>query len=294
MIQRCRETLSLCLGKLSSCIKDVARRIKTGRVSEKLSLPLQQPAQQPQSSAKVGQHLLLCIDKGEHWTGLHQERLDHVENDYDVFQLLQQQYFRRKDWASWITMRCVKRLSLARVQAPCSRQYRPLLTRFQFKADPNDFAAVHRHEQVCVSKCICLPPVERVEAEEYLCRPAPKVELAYYPAIGPNELTHYFMKPHAFHTAQRSILNQLPKRASGPLTVLPDDAQLGWGLHFEQGWHWKTIYLLVSFPLILGSLVFAIVWSIARGTIQDAFAMASLWMSLGPVFLGYLALRDIS
>ena len=145
----------------------------------------------------------------------------------------------------------------------------------------------------CSSQCICLPPVERVESNEYRCAPAPKVELGYFPALGPRELLHYFKKPHDFEIPQRSYLNQIPKRACGQLRAAQDQAELGWGLHFEEGWHWKTIYFIMVALVAVPAMVFGIVWSIVKEDIQSAFAISGAWIALGPLMLGYIAIRDV-
>ncbi|RSM06155.1 hypothetical protein CDV31_009252 [Fusarium ambrosium] len=112
--------------------------------------------------------------------------------------------------------------------------------------------------------CICLPPVARIESNEYRCAPAPKAELGYFPALGPRELLHYFKKPHDFEIPQRSYLNQIPKRACGQLRAAQDQAELGWGLHFEEGWHWKTIYFVMVALVAVLAMVFGIVWLVVK------------------------------
>lgn len=145
-----------------------------------------------------------------------------------------------------------------------------------------------------MSDCVCIPPVEKIDSKEYQCRPAPKVQPNYFPVIGSRELTHYFLKPHAFNVPQRIILNQLPKRACGQLASSPDEAQLGWGIHFNEGWHWRTIYFVTVVILTIGSLLFGITWSITKSDIQGAFAITASWMALAPILLGYIAVRDVS
>ncbi|KAH7239676.1 hypothetical protein B0J15DRAFT_553636 [Fusarium solani] len=221
-------------------------------------------------------HLLLCIDKGESLTRLHQDRLCSINGDKDLFAFLRICYHKHRKFTSWFTLRSVKSVSLTR-----------------FKVDANYFAGVHDHSVACSSQCICLPPVERVESNEYRCAPAPKVELGYFPALGPRELLHYFKKPHDFEIPQRSYLNQIPKRACGQLRAAQDQAELGWGLHFEEGWHWKTIYFIMVALVAVPAMVFGIVWSIVKEDIQSAFAISGVWISLGPLMLGYMAIRDV-
>ncbi|KAM6506766.1 hypothetical protein FALCPG4_018595 [Fusarium falciforme] len=245
------------------------------------SLPLHSLNQHSQQESMQNQrvlHLLLCIDKGETLTRLYQERLQGVSGDAELFLFLRYQYYKHRKFASWFTLRSVRNLSLAR-----------------FKVDANCFASVHSHDYACTSQCVCLPPVELVDENEneYRCKPAPRVQPDYFPAIGSRELTHYFLKPHTFDVPQRTLFNQIPKRACGQLRASQDEAQLGWGLHFQEGWHWRTIYFVVVVLLVTGSLVFGVTWSVLKRDIQGAFAIAGTWLALGPLLLGYIAVRDI-
>ena len=126
---------------------------------------------------------------------------------------------------------------------------------------------------------------------EYLCRPAPEIKPKYRPAIGTRRLTHYFEDPQTIDVTQKTVFAQLPKRL-GHLSASSDQEQIGWGIHFQEDWHWRTINFLVFVLVASFSLVFAIVWSIAKGSIQDAFAISSFWLTLGSLFLGYMAVKS--
>ena len=78
---------------------------------------LKSQAPQPDCS-QPGQevlHLLLCIDKGESLTRLHQDRLCSVNGDKDLFAFLRVCYHKHRKFASWFTLRSVKSVSLTRV-----------------------------------------------------------------------------------------------------------------------------------------------------------------------------------
>lgn len=131
----------------------------------------------------------------------------------------------------------------------------------------------------------------RVKCKEYRCWPAPEDQSVPSPAIGSRELTHYFHRPHAVEIPQRSIHNQLPKRACGQLQSSPDQAELGWGIHFEEAWHWRTIYFVLVILMLLGVL-FGVIWTVIKRDIQSGFAITAASCALGPVLLGYIAVRD--
>lgn len=76
------------------------------------------------------------------------------------------------------------------------------------------------------------------------------------------------------------------------LRASPEIEILGWGIHFEEGWHWKTIYLIVMVFLVVSSVVFGIAWSATRSDIQGGFAISSVWINLAAILLGYLAVKS--
>lgn len=106
-------------------------------------------------------------------------------------------------------------------------------------------------------------------------------------------MLHYFKKPHDLQMSQRSCLNQIPKRARGQLRALQEEAELGWGLHFEEGWHWMTIGLLMTVLVIVPAIVFGVVWSCLKQDIQGAFSISAVWIAVGSLLLAYVAWRDI-
>ncbi len=126
----------------------------------------------------------------------------------------------------------------------------------------------------CNPQCTCLPPVVRITGNEYCCSPAPETPLPRHPAITPKVLTHYFKKMHAFKELQTRIYKQLPKRTSKLDHAGPDDTCIAWGIHFEEGWHWRTVYFLV-FLSISGSLAFGVTWAVVKESIGDAFTAAA-------------------
>ncbi|KAI1642382.1 uncharacterized protein F4817DRAFT_353065 [Daldinia loculata] len=157
--------------------------------------------------------------------------------------------------------------------------------------DSSEFAEVHRHAHVCTSDCVCLPPVDKI-GTEYNCRPAPEVKPKYVPPIGPRYLSHHFSHPDCIRPTQKFIYNQLPKRTCGQLQAPEDRVEFGWGVYFEEGWHWRSIYFVIVVLIASGSGVFGVTWSITKGDIQGGFAVSSLWVTLGSLFLGYIAVRS--
>ncbi|RSL41082.1 hypothetical protein CEP53_012974 [Fusarium sp. AF-6] len=243
---------------------------------EGTALPMHTLPRIPEPVANTTPYLLMCIDRGRHFTGLYQHVLQNVEDDTQLFQFLRDNVSRHRGISSWLTFRSVNAISLTR-----------------FEADNSQYAEVHRHKEVCGKDCICIPPPERVQNDEYDCSPSPTVKPTQVPVIGTNRLTHYFLKPHAFHGPQRTILNQLPKRARGPLSTTQDSMQLGWGIHIQEGWHWRSIYFVIVVVFLIGGLAFGIAWSIKEKDIQSAFAISATWIAISPLLFGWIAVRDL-
>lgn len=147
------------------------------------------------------------------------------------------------------------------------------------------------HDKSCALDCVCLPPLERI-GDEYWCRPSPEQKPKHVPVFGSNYLIHYFKSPHCLSESQKTIYNQLPKRVCGRLSASHEESALGWDLCFEEGWHWRSIYFVVVFLLLTGSLIFGVLWTIFKGDVQGAFAISSVWITSGSLLLGYVAVRS--
>lgn len=118
---------------------------------------------------------------------------------------------------------------------------------------------VHHHDRACERKaCKCVPPPDKVEPSpdaEYRCRPVPAAQI---PPIGENYLMHIFASPECISPQQTWIYDQFPKRTCGQLMGRPDEPTFGWGVHFQEGWNWDKIWLVVFVLFVFGSLLFGI------------------------------------
>ena len=161
-----------------------------------------------------------------------------------------------------------------------------------FKHDDICKTTTHEHFDASTRGfCLCIPPAENVGPDkEYDCSPAPRVLLhpRVVPVLGPRMLTSDFLDPSSINKAQKTTLNQLPKRICGVLQATPDAQERGWGLHIEEDWHWPTLYCCF-FVTCSFSLLFGIIWSVKRNDIQGAFAVSGYVLTLGAMFLGYMA-----
>ncbi|KAI1460374.1 hypothetical protein F4805DRAFT_417324 [Annulohypoxylon moriforme] len=225
-------------------------------------------------------HLLLFIDKGQELHSLHRVGIENELGNKELFKLLRRKYYQYRSYHSWFTLRYVRKLYIA-----------------NFKIYPYDLAELRKKEGTCVSSsCVCFPPLVRAGLQpekDYCCEPAPEQESDDHPIISPKILTHFFKIQHVFEQGQSGgnteIYNQLPKKRGKP-----DSKQVGkdeWGIYFEEGWHWRTIYFLV-FLTLSGSLTFGVVWAVVKGSLGDGFTTAGFGPAIGAIVIALLAWRS--
>ena len=112
------------------------------------------------------------------------------------------------------------------------------------------------------------------------------------PPFGKNYLMHYFLNPDHLSPEQAWTFAQVPKRMRTGLQPGTDAFVPGWGIYFEDGWHFKTIYLLVSLATFISSLIFGVCWSVFKLDVQAAFGITSYWVTIVAMGMGFLALRS--
>lgn len=69
----------------------------------------------PEPVVSTTPYLLMCIDRGRHFTGLYQHVLQNVEDDTQLFQFLRDHVSQHRGIGSWFTFRSVAAISLTRV-----------------------------------------------------------------------------------------------------------------------------------------------------------------------------------
>lgn len=106
-------------------------------------------------------------------------------------------------------------------------------------------------------------------------------------------MTHYFRKPHRIVPISTRLFDQVPKRLIGRLEASADGEVAGWGIYFEEGWHWEAIFGLLLIVAFGGSLLFGILWSVCRKDIQGAFGVASYWVTMSGLLIGFIAARQV-
>ncbi|KAK3337572.1 hypothetical protein B0T19DRAFT_78731 [Cercophora scortea] len=272
---------------LGECVAAVFRAARQGGTSssgagQNTTLPQYQlnnlAASGPSNTAAAPQadpfYVLFCIRTRGGGTRLHQKRLKDVDTDKKAILFLRDEYYSNRSKLSWFTLRHVSQVLVNR-----------------FRVDQSSFAQVHAHTTVCSKECVCLP-LKSMIGTEYQCSPSPETDPDYVPVFGENYLIHFFRSPSCLTDSQKTIYNQLPKRMTSPLAAGAEETKLGWGVHFQEGWHWRTIYVVVLFFIFTASLVFGIAWSVLKMDIQGAFGVSGFWLTVGSLLLGFIAVKD--
>ncbi|KAF4442470.1 carbohydrate-binding module family 21 [Fusarium austroafricanum] len=80
------------------------------------TLPLQHlEPQRPQPTNGTSQHLLMCIDRGRHFTELQQHVLMNVSNDFQLMHFMREKSGRPARFRHWFTFKSVEAVSLTRL-----------------------------------------------------------------------------------------------------------------------------------------------------------------------------------
>ena len=125
-------------------------------------------------------------------------------------------------------------------------------------------------------------------SSKYSYTPAP---LGHVPPIGPNYLTHLYHHPEAAENDRCKLLPRFPKKVEERLVYAHQDIQMGWGIHFVEGWKWDRIWMLLLVLFLLGSLAFAVCWWLLEHDLQGAFAVASYVITFLTLVVGTAQVR---
>jgi hypothetical protein len=125
---------------------------------------------------------------------------------------------------------------------------------------------LHRNRYADISRSPAVPDVQTGEGSTYEYAPT---ELT--PPVGSNYLMHLFKHPEDYDDELITYL-RTPKRRDRL------EIGTGWGLELVEGFLAEKVWGAIAALFLLGSLVFAIVWSTRKGAdLQGAFGVAG-WM----------------
>ena len=108
------------------------------------------------------------------------------------------------------------------------------------------------------------------------------------PPVGENLLMHLLRHPEDFED-ETVTYQRLPKRRLEILRVpVHQDVTRGWGIYLVEGFLAYKIWCIFTSLFLVGSLVFALVWSLRMSDIQGAFSVAAYLCGLCTLFIGCL------
>ena len=96
------------------------------------------------------------------------------------------------------------------------------------------------------------------------------------PPIGGELMLHYFKNPS--HAKLSLICSRAPKKRREKLETCPST---GWGLHIEEGIILGRLLWLMFALFVIGSLLFAILWTVLEHDVSGAFGVASWILTVG-------------
>lgn len=160
-------------------------------------------------------------------------------------------------------------------------------------AGRHQYAGINFHSACTDDRCSCLPSEDKVHGSnaEYKCNPIPPRR---YPPLPPNLLAHALSHPHTIEDGQTLALNQFPKKLHQRLAAKLDREAVGWGIYIREGLDWNKIWALMIGAFVAGSLIFGVLWTVLEHDIQGAFGVASWWLTMCTVVLGYFATREMA
>jgi hypothetical protein len=194
--------------------------------------------------------LLTCMSRGTYAVNLLQLDLRHTLSDSQLFRALKAQYTGlRHRWQRIWSFKTAASIQFV-----------------QFES--------HRKALVDIRKRDDIPPESRKDEYKYDPLPADLI-----PPVGKNFLMHIYQHPE---DADRDAicLARFPKRKNERLHIRSGNVtELGWGLHFEEGLHWKKIWA-VGVAVTIASVIFGICWSILKHDIQGGFGVSGYTMAI--------------
>jgi hypothetical protein len=137
-----------------------------------------------------------------------------------------------------------------------------------------------------------MPPAAKVEPApdaEYRCDPAGPLDT--WPPVLSEELMHMLTSPQCIDVKETFVLQQLPTRTKRELKGTTGRPAKGWGKHFHEGWDFDLLIGLVLAVFLVGSLLFAVLWSHFKLDVQGAFGVSSYMVTASGICVAWFANR---
>lgn len=203
---------------------------------------------QPQTAASSGGEslfLLLCAHaKSGNAPKLLQGRADDLTSDQDFFAFMKELYLQQCKVGKWSSL-----LSIRKIQDIRFVRFELLL---------NSLVNIRGDRPI-------------PDSPDYVPYPA---DIGMDPPIAGNLLTHMFECPYDADTVL-FLAKRIPRKRKNELRIceITRSAE-GWGLHLVPGINWAKV-CAVGLMFLVISLVFGIIWSVARKNVSEGFQVTS-------------------
>lgn len=151
--------------------------------------------------------------------------------------------------------------------------------------------SLQRHSNDCptdrVFCCHCWPDLSAVREYRYIPQPPTEPFL-----MEKNYLLHLFRSPDCLDAEQTSILCYMPLKRNTQLIGEASKPVTGWGVYFEEDWHWKTICVVVTVLMIIVSIALGLIWWLGKSDFSGGWGVASFCVTsatLVVTVLGFMA-----
>ena len=229
-------------------------------------------------------HLMSCVHRRRDDPTLLQIDVHDINSDRELFSLLKAKVSRRHNrFFRAFSCRSIQGIFFIKASNESkSKHAAHRLIQIQFLLETDERVEIRDHNESCASRistesyCECLPPIHIVEPyinAEYRCNiPCPPNT---WPPIGSSKLLHMLKCPETITKDYTWVLHRVPKRIAGKLSGAGDQPADGWGFYFQEGWDFDVPVTISFFMLVLGSLVFAVCWTVLESDIQGAFGVSA-------------------
>jgi hypothetical protein len=102
---------------------------------------------------------------------------------------------------------------------------------------------------------------------------------------------HMFTSPECIHEEDDFVFKQLPKKLKGELKGELGQAVDGWGLYYHQDRDYDKLISIALVICLMGSLLFAVLWSYFKWDVQGAFGVSSYMVTVSGVVVAWIVNR---
>lgn len=155
----------------------------------------------------------------------------------------------------------------------------------------NFIQSLQRHSIACpadsVFCCGCWPTSSAISKYRYI----PEAPTEPF-RVEKNYLLHHFRNPGCLDPSQTSVICYMPMKKDSQLVGEASKPVTGWGIYFEEDWHWKTISVVITVLMMIISTALGFTWWFVKSDFSGGWGVASFCITsatLVVTVLGFMA-----